>query len=138
MTTTSIDDASNDAPPQYDNHSLRRRRRRRNDNRGMRAEEERHSRPPTGEEEGAYDEGEEGLGWRRRVTSIATISEGRHVAVVGIDLDEYDDDYIYDYYDYDDESYASRIVDEIRAGLMADDGVVLVEEVRACARSRAW
>ena len=78
------------------------------------------------------------------MTSIATISEGRHVAVVGIDLDEYDDDYIYDYYeyeydyDYDDESYASRIVDEIRAGLMADDGVVLVEEVRACARSRAW
>ena len=110
--------ASHDTPRQH-NH-LRRH------NRGLREEEERHSQPTGGGryEEGCDEEVEvESSGWRCHVSSIATISEGRHVAVVGINLDEYDDDV--------DGDYASRIVEEIRTGLIVDDGVVLVEEVRA-------
>ena len=61
--------------------------------------------------------------------SVTTVSESRHVAIVGIDIDDYDGE---DGDDVDEGGgdRGARVVDEVRAGLMADDDVALVEEVR--------
>ena len=59
--------------------------------------------------------------------SVTTVSESRHVAIVGIDIDDYDGDDV----DEGGDDRGARVVDEVRAGLMADDDVALVEEVRA-------
>ena len=62
--------------------------------------------------------------------SVTTVSESRHVAIVGIDIDDYDGE---DGDDVDEGGgdRGARVVDEVRAGLMADGDVALVEEVRA-------